>query len=220
MDTDKLEGDEAPDAAPDGAPPIDPDEAAAERDTSGWYDTPEPVEHEPFESIPWFPNPVIVDEREWVEMWSRGGENALVTVFPTGYEPNPRHVIGMCTIARYLEGLTPYDIEIAIRIPNLLRNARGIDVHRVTRLPRTDDILTLFTGHLPSSEDDRPLDGRPRMPKRLHIPRWQILNVRREYLEPVGGAFHGMPVQLNYEELKPITYSSGRSVTRSSAVLP
>lgn len=163
-------------------------------------------DEEPYESIPWFPTPDLVPDGEWQEMWRHGGENALVTVLAKGEEPNPRHVIGICTMARCLVGLTPYDIQIGMDLPGLVHNARGVAVWRLTKLPRMNDFLTLFTGPLREAENEEPAEGKPRLPTFLRLPRWDICTMRRDKLELVGGALHGMPLELDYTKLGPVTF--------------
>ncbi|WP_132255609.1 hypothetical protein [Methylobacterium segetis] len=119
-----------------------------------------------------------------IEVWKRGGLDALVKVSPFGEKPDPSRTIGYCTTFKYVVGRTPAQMEeiVGIKVGSKLSN--GAEIFAVSPLPNRGSFdlkgYTQCPGGVPT--DSPAYVSHPVYPPGLGAPQWDLARVPQSHL--------------------------------------
>ncbi|MEJ1157216.1 hypothetical protein [Prosthecomicrobium sp. N25] len=119
------------------------------------------------------------------ENWSLRGVNRVVKVVPLDRGPQD-DVGGYITLARFLSGLTPAEIETSLGLPDRFL-ASGAALYGLRRLPNPTEYTYELTAKHPDGLAYNPAHGDPRYgPGSDAIQQWQIRDGARIPFDPTS----------------------------------
>ena len=121
-----------------------------------------------------------------IEMWRKGGGDALVKVLPAEIAPDASRPIGYCTQLKFVVGRTPLEMERAVGFRDNTKLAAGAAIYLVTPLPHAHQFEYRGYSHTPEGIPTNVKAAHPDYPPGLGVPQWQLTRHMQSALRPLA----------------------------------
>ena len=143
-------------------------------------------------------------KRSLIEMWRKGGGDALVKVLPSELAPDPSRPIGYCTQLKFVVGRTPLEMERAVGFRDNTKLASGAAIYLVTPLPWEHQFEYRGYSHTPEGIPTNVKSAHPDYPPGLGVPQWQLSRHMQSALRPLATVGPGETFRFMINSIGPV----------------
>jgi hypothetical protein len=139
-----------------------------------------------------------------IEMWRKGGWDALVKVLPSALAPDSSRPIGYCTQLKFLVGRTPLEMERAVGLRDNSKLVHGAAIYLVTPLPKPHQFEFRGYSQLPGGIPTNLKPAHPDYPPGRGVPQWELTKHMQSALRlvasvPAGETFRFTVTQIGLQ---------------------